>query len=164
MNLWSAAKWLLAWEGGWWVIRLAKRKAVFARARAVADKLGKPLVVVGAPSGGVTAGYSCGDITIDIDARAVSACPNHYVFDLNKDRLPYPDDSVVVFQSCCLEYVQNLPYAISELGRVSGGLFFGVNVEPWTLVGAGITYDAQRYQNVPDSVYTGDAEAARRGV
>jgi hypothetical protein len=156
--------WLLVWEGGWWVRRLWRRKAVFARARAVADRLGKPLVVVGAPGGGVTAGYSCGDFTIDIDAKAVSACPNYYVFDLNKDRLPFQNDSVVVFQSCTLEYVRELDYALGELRRVSGGLLFGVNVEPWTAVGSGITYAAQKYNTVPDSIYTGEAEAARRGA
>lgn len=156
--------WLLAWEGGWWARRLLRRKAIFAKAQAVARKLGKPLMVVGAPSGGVTAGYECGDITVDIDPKAVSACPSFHVFDLSRDRLPWPDDSVVVFQSCCLEYVDDLPHALAELQRVSGGLFFGVNVEPWTLVGAGISYDLPRKQNVPDAVYTGDAEAAKRGA
>lgn len=157
-------KWLAAWEGGWWAWRLLKRRSVFAKARSVADRLGKPLVVVGAPGGGVTSGYSCGDFTIDIDAKAVSQCPNYYVFDLNKDRLPFRNDSVVVFQACTLEYVQEIEFAIGELRRVSGGLLFGVNVEPWTAVGLGISYAATKYQTIPNSIYTGDAEAARRGA
>lgn len=159
--------WLLGivgWESAWWLRRLMRRRSVYAAARATADRLGKQLVVVGAPSGGVTAGYECGDVTIDIDQDALSSCPNTLRVDLNKDRLPFGDDSVVVCAMCTMEYVQNFDFAMSELRRVSGGLLYGVSVEPWTLVGAGITYDAKNYQTVPDAVWTGEVEAAKRGL
>lgn len=119
-----------AWELGWWWRRRSLRAKTFELAAAEAKRLGRPLVVVGAPDGGVTAGYGCGDVTVDI-VRSDS-CPNPLVADVTKP-LPFADNSVVVFVSCVLEYVDNADAAINELCRVSGGHFFVVRVEPWTL-------------------------------
>lgn len=102
---------------------------MFEAARAEARRLGRPLVVVGAPDGGVTAGYGCGDVTVDL---APSTCPRSIVADVTKP-LPFADDSVVVFVACVLEYVDDLRGAVAELTRISGGRMFVVRVEPWTL-------------------------------
>lgn len=120
---------LLAWEGAWWMRRRARRTSVFERARAEARAIGRPLVVIGAPDRGATAGYPCGDITIDIGP---SACPRSLTLDITRP-LPIADDSVVVFCSCVLEYVADVGAALVEIARVSGGHAYFVGVEPWTL-------------------------------
>ena len=120
---------IAAWEAFWWFRRRLRRGTMFREARARATYLGRPLVVVGAPDRGPTAGYPCGDYTVDIQT---SSCPKFVQADITK-RLPFPNDSVVVFVSCVLEYVSDLPAAMRELARVSGGELYVVRVEPWTL-------------------------------
>ena len=93
--LWIGAA-VAAWETGWWLRRRMQRRSMFEAARAEARRLGRPLVVVGAPDGGVTAGYGCGDVTVDL---AGSTCPRSLVADVTKP-LPFADDSVVVFVAC----------------------------------------------------------------
>jgi len=122
---------LAAWEVGWWARRRHLRGQQFACAKAEALRLGKPLVVVGAPDGGVTAGYDCGDVTVDI---AGSACPNLVRADITKS-LPFANDSAVVFVACVLEYVLDYESAVKELRRVAGNHLYVVRVEPWTLAG-----------------------------
>lgn len=124
----GAAVALVTWETGWWAHRRRRRTTVFEYARGYAHSIGRPLVVVGAPDGGVTSGYGCGDYTIDM---APSMCPNSIQADITK-RLPFEDDSTVVFVSCVLEYVNHAGDAIAELARISGGHMFVVGVEPWT--------------------------------
>lgn len=120
----------LVWEGAWWLRRRSLRKATYAAAARRAVELGRPLVVVGAPDGGVTAGYGCGDITVDINGSQL--CPRVVRADITR-RLPFEDASVVVFVSCVLEYVSDYTSALGELCRVSGGEMYAVRVEPWTL-------------------------------
>jgi SAM-dependent methyltransferase len=120
---------LALWEGGWWLRRRTRRIEQYARAAAKARELGRELVVIGAPDGGVTSGYPCGDITVDV---APSSCPLAIQADVTK-RLPFADNSVVVFVSCVLEYVSDARAAIQEIHRVSGGYAYFVGVEPWTL-------------------------------
>lgn len=126
--LWPLAA-LGAWEAGWWAHRRSERSRIASAASDAARSLGRPLVVVGAPDGGVTAGYGCGDITVDL---CDSSCPGHVRADVTQ-RLPFQDDSCVVFVSCVLEYVDDYDAALRELLRVSGGHLYVVRVEPWTL-------------------------------
>lgn len=77
----------------------------------------------------MTAGYGCGDFTVDL---APSRCPNSIQADITK-KLPFNDDSVVVVVMCVLEYVSDANAALRELMRISGGNLFVVRVEPWTL-------------------------------
>jgi hypothetical protein len=120
------------WEIGWWARRRAARTTMFNAARLRAVTLGRPLVVVGDPDGGVTAGYPCGDVTIDL--RATSACPHYVSADITK-AIPLASDSSVVFVACVLEYVSDVDAALCELLRVAGSPdnLFVVRVEPWTL-------------------------------
>lgn len=118
-----------AWEAAWWARRRALRASQYNKAVARSQETGKPLLVVGAPDGGVTAGYGCGDVTIDV---AGSACPTTISHDITT-RMPFEDDSHVIFVSCVLEYVSDADAALKELRRVSGGDLFAVRVEPWTL-------------------------------
>lgn len=119
-----------AWEVAWWARRRARRTAVYREAVVRAARLHRPLVVVGAPDGGVTSGYGCGDLTLDLFESP--ACPRTIAADITK-KIPLADDTVVVFVSCVLEYVTDLEAALRELRRVSGGELFVVRVEPWTL-------------------------------
>lgn len=120
---------LSMWEFYWWAKRRYKRGVVYGEALAESRRLGRPLIVIGAPDGGVTAGYGCGDETIDL---AQTACPVWKPLDITKP-LPYADNSVVVFCSCVLEYVSDPIAAIAEIKRISGGYVFFVGVEPWTM-------------------------------
>lgn len=135
---WSTAKKIAVgigavafWEGAWWARRRALRGATCDCALAEAKALKKPLVVVGAPDAGVTAGYGCGDITIDAGS---SSCPRFMQADITK-KIPLADNSAVVFVSCVLEYVDDYPAAMKELRRVAGSHLYVVRVEPWTLAG-----------------------------
>lgn len=119
----------LAWEGGWYVRRRVERGRVYELARQRSNQTGKPLLVVGAPDGGVTSGYPCGDMTVDLQSS--SGCPAYFQADITR-RLPFEDDSCVVFVSCVLEYVDDYEAAIRELHRVAGNDLFVVRVEPWT--------------------------------
>lgn len=133
--IWKALGWfggsLLAWEGTWWLVRRAKRTATYQNAQNRATQLGRPLVVVGAPDAAVTAGYGCGDITVDLQA---STCPRSIQADITKP-LPFADNSAVVAVFCVLEYVNDLNAAMREILRVAGSAdnLFIVSVEPWTL-------------------------------
>jgi len=118
-----------SWETFWWARRRARRNTVYEQALAAAQALGRPLVVIGAPDGGVTSGYGCGDVTIDL---AQSSCPTSLRADITKTLL-FPDNSVVVFCSCVLEYVNDADAAVREIQRISGGYAYFVGVEPWTL-------------------------------
>ena len=123
--------WALAgWEVAWHARRVSQRRRIFAEADRAATRLGRPLVVVGAPDMGPTKGPGCGDITVDIGE---SSCPNFLKADITQ-RLPFDDDSVVVFVSCVLEYVDDYESALAELRRVTGGHLYVCRVEPWTLV------------------------------
>lgn len=117
------------WEAAWWLRRRVRRGYVYRLAMEQARLLGRPLVVIGAPDGGVTSGYGCGDVTVDM---APSVCPNSMQIDITK-RLPFADNSVVTFASCVLEYVDNASAALAEIQRVSGGYAFFVGVEPYCL-------------------------------
>lgn len=128
----AAATAAAAWELGWWARRRGRRSSQYAAARAAATRMGRKLVVIGAPDGGATAGYGCGDITIDLKG---SGCPDVIVADVTK-HIPLADNSVVVFCSCVLEYVSDAAAAVREIRRVSGGHAFFVGVEPWTLTAA----------------------------
>jgi hypothetical protein len=125
---WGAAG-LAVYEIGWWVRRRGVRGSLYAMAQTEATLLQRPLVVVGAPDAMITGGYGCGDVTVDLVA---SACPHAIQADITKP-LPFATDSVVVFVACTLEYVDNLPAAVAELERISGGHLYVVRVEPWTL-------------------------------
>jgi hypothetical protein len=137
-----------AWEIGWWLRRRHERARVYALASARAHVLGRPLVVVGAPDRGVTAGYPCGDVTVDL---APSSCPHAIQADITK-RLPFADNSCAIFVSAVLEYVGDYAGAVRELERVSGGELFVVRVEPWT-------FSAYLYPGTKRQIYAADMRA-----
>lgn len=118
--------------------RRAARTALFRLAYAKSRQLGLPLLVVGDPDTGFVTrffgrAYGCGDVCTDL-----TGCPRctNGIRGRLEDVLPkLPTHSHVVFVSCTLEYVDDLPHVVRELRRVAppGGLFV-VTVEPgsWT--------------------------------
>jgi hypothetical protein len=131
---------LAAWESAWWVRRRLRRTAVYNQAKMHAASINRPLVVIGAPDSGITSGYGCGDLTLDI---APTQCPNAMTVDVTKP-IPLPDDCCVVFCSCVLEYVDDHVAAINEIQRISGGHAFFVGVEPWSFLTAHFYPGAKR--------------------
>ena len=133
-----------AWEAFWWQARCVDRSDAYRRALACSRRTGKPLLVVGAPDRGATRSPE-GDIVLDIGP---SCAPVAIRADVCR-RIPLPDDSVVAFVSCVLEYVEDLPSAVRELRRVAGDRLFVARVQPWTLAsrlypGARRTIDPSR--------------------
>lgn len=116
------------------LLRRSERQRVYRAALLRAIELGKPVMVVGAPRGGfvnhvVGTDYGCGDVCVDLVGCA--PCAKHIEGRL-EDVLPQmPAASHVIFVSCTLEYVDDLPKCIAELQRVAvpGGLFV-VRVRP----------------------------------
>lgn len=120
-----------AWELAWWARRRHRRAVVYEQALGAARALARPLVVIGAPDGGVTSGYGCGDVVVDIAGSQI--CPTVLAVDITASRsLPFADGSVVIACMCVLEYVSDASAALAEIQRVSGGYAFFVGVEPWT--------------------------------
>ena len=81
----------------------------------------KPVLVVGAPKVPPPIGHPPGDVTIDIDPRAVQNCPGGEVADIRD--IPYQDKHFsVAFVSHVIEHlpsVQDAETAMSELRRVA---------------------------------------------
>ena len=126
-------------EAGGYAWRYGKRGVQYRRALARARELGRPLYILGAPDRGPTGTlipvpYGCGqpelgDKVLDFGP---SKCTNAIQWDLRQGLSWLADDSVVIFESCVLEYVQgDIPVVAAELRRVSGGELFCVRVEPW---------------------------------
>lgn len=159
--------------------RFAARQTAFAAARRRAIELSRPLVVVGDPDAGlhtrITRAYPCGDVCVDLNG--CPACPVQVIADLSGDRLPFEDDSVVIFASCVLEYVPDPVVAVKEMTRVAGpDNVFLVTVQPWTITAAlypGATWrDAlegpgptmERVTTVRKVMYAGTLAALLAGV
>ena len=96
----------------------------------------KKLLVIGDPTESSTNSlfghYGYGDICIDmnIDPNAKDARGSILIRDKLENVLhEFPDDSVVIFESETLEYVDdlNIDYVISEMYRISGGDIYSVH-------------------------------------
>lgn len=142
MNVPRAARWTLAGIFGLNLagafLRVRDRKRVFDEAARRAQALGRPLVVVGDPDGGlvtsVVRAYGCGDVCVDLSGCQM--CPVARAHDLTAGPTPgVADGSAVVFVSCVLEYVSDFDRAWREVLRMAGtpDNVFVVRVEPWTL-------------------------------
>ena len=106
---------------GWEHVRRWKR---FGAARRYAAAVGKPLLVVGRPSGLIRT-YKEGDVTLDIDPRVMDDCRSGCVADVRN--IPFPDRYFAsAFCSHVLEYlpdVAGMEKAVAELHRVAEKVF-----------------------------------------
>jgi hypothetical protein len=118
------------------VIRRQNRRDVFNQAVARANATQKALVVVGSPDGTLVSSlvgrdYDCGELCID--ERGCPKCKVQAVAKLTDALHELPDNSAVIFVAGTLEDVLDLPTALQQLQRVSGGDLFVAPVQPWTL-------------------------------
>jgi len=113
---------LVAREVGMWMARVADRKRLYEWAQHRAKELGRPLVVVGNPKGGMThMGYGTGDLCIDLTGCPTAPPGKSVQADITKpNSIPMVDDSAVVFVSCVFEYVKDIEAAWKEVMRVAG--------------------------------------------
>lgn len=110
-------------EGAQLIYELRERREVFAQARAYADSVGKPLLVVGAPKRAYK-NHPCGDVTIDNSPDVLASCP-YEIADVRN--IPYPDKYFgTSFCSHVLEHLATIGdarRALAEMERVSDKVF-----------------------------------------
>lgn len=128
---------VVLWELILMLLRKQRARQVFQQAEARAKATGKKLLVVGDPRASLKnrlfgTDYGCGDQCVDLNGCGV--CPSKSV---SKDLVTHLNtlstSSLVVFESCTLEYVPDRAEAEAELLRVSGGDVFSVRVSPLSL-------------------------------
>ena len=118
------------------MIRKLKRRNQFKRASKRAHDTNKQLLVIGDPYNGIasiTTGsdYTCGDVCVDI--TGCPKCDNGVKARL-EDYLPTINlDEYVIYISCVLEYVDDLPLILSYLNKVPSNDLYVVNVEWYTI-------------------------------
>jgi len=109
-------------EGIQQMVEAQERHQVFSQARAYADSMGKPLLVVGAPKWKFSHPY--GDVTIDISPRFTDD-PNVEIVDVRN--IPYPDHYFgAAFASHVLEHLPTIEdafRALDEMERVADKVF-----------------------------------------
>jgi hypothetical protein len=113
------------WQGSVMLSQAIERQTKYQRAREIADRSGKPLLVVGGPWGAnplhLPPSYSCGDYCLDIDPKACEGCPHKVVVDVRE--IPFPTRFFgAAFVSHVLEHlptVDDAVRAVEELYRVA---------------------------------------------
>jgi len=155
MSMQSFARWALgsmaiaegvaAWS------RFDMRTRLFMAAAKRARSLQRSLVVIGDPDAGLHTrrAYDCGDVCVD--ANGCPMCPVVQVADITAGPIPgIATNSVVVFVSCVLEYVGDLPAALREIQRIAGDLdnIYIVTVQPWTLTAS--LYPGAQWAGIAD--------------
>ena len=121
------------------IYRQNERSRIFKMAEKQSQKIGKSLLVVGDPYNGIGSrfynnfieGYGCGNITIDLTGCPM--CPNGVKSDIYSYLKEQDDNSMVIFISCVLEYVDNIDDVIKEIYRVASNNIFIVTVNEYSL-------------------------------
>lgn len=149
--------------------RLDERARLFLQAAERARTLGRPLIVVGNPDGGMATRfirtYGCGDMCVDL--KGCPLCPVTRVADITQGPLEgVGDDSAVVYVSCVLEYVGDLQAALMELARIAGSPrnLYIATVQPWTLTS--VLYPGARWTGIASghAVVMEPVSGARKGI
>ena len=120
------------WQAGVMMAQNADRSKKYRLAKEHADKLKKPLLVVGGPWGArpyraliKTPAHGCGDVCLDVYPEACGQCSDTVVADVRE--IPYPDQYFgAAFASHVLEHLPTLDdceRAVSELRRVADAVF-----------------------------------------
>jgi hypothetical protein len=126
---------VVAVDAAGWVERMRLRRKLYDDALAKARERGKPMLVVGRPTGwtpGATSFKRHGPGDVCIDIAGASECPVGLQADVT-DLSRWSDDSFgSVFSACVLEQVEDLAAAWREINRVSGGHVYIVHAQAWT--------------------------------
>jgi hypothetical protein len=118
-------------------LRRQKRRDTFNAALYRSQQTGKPIWVVGDPDGTITSrflgrDYDCGALCID--PKGCLSCANYVTGRLEDELAKLPTGGAVVYVNTgVLESVEDMPRAVAELKRVSGGDLFVATVHPYTL-------------------------------
>ena len=133
INLYAVVLTLFVYETVIFVNRKIKRRQIFKLAQQRSKQTGLPLLVVGDPYNGMTSkysgiDYSCGDLCLDING-----CPQceHKLKMALEDFTDF--QSYIVFISCTLEYVNDLPLICKRLEKMNYENLFVVHIEPYSL-------------------------------
>ena len=127
MNPWLPLIGFSIWQGLVSLEQVNDRNRKYAAARAYADSVGKPMLMVGGPYGSSPLrrifsmkAHGCGDVCLDIDPEACQGCPT-IVADIRD--IPFPDQHFgSAFVSHVLEHlpaVEDAGLAVNELMRVA---------------------------------------------
>ena len=115
------------------IIRSFRRKLNYKLALQQSKKMEKKLLVVGDPNNGgwssvIGKEYDCGDVCTDL--VGCKRCPNQIQGDLLDVLKTFPDNSVVIFESCVFEYVPKLNEIKKEIKRVSNNDIYSARIGP----------------------------------
>ena len=115
--------------------RAYKRYYLYKEASLKAKNTNKKLLVIGDPNSGffnknIYKCYECGDICLDING--CNDCSKQIKGDLVKEIKKMKSNKYVIFESCVLEYINNINMddINNELQRVSGGDLYQVRNFP----------------------------------
>jgi hypothetical protein len=117
-------------------VRRWRRRDYYQRAKQLAKRTGKPLLVIGDPDTGCVnhylgRDYDCGDACLDLTGCPKCPATTRRIKGSLERWLPtLPTNGYVVFASCTLEYVADIRLVARELARVSGGDLLVASVEP----------------------------------
>jgi len=119
------------------ILRKIKRRLAFRRAQQRAREVNKNLLVIGDPYNGIASiatgvDYSCGDVCLDLSG--CPRCPTGIRDSLENRLSGLRLGDYVVYISCVLEYVDDLPYILQKLETVPKENMFIVNVEWYSLM------------------------------
>jgi hypothetical protein len=123
---------LIIYESVICIKRKLNRRYVFNLAKKRSNKIGLPLLVIGDPYNGIASiitgiDYECGDLCIDL--TGCMKCKNALQGKL-EDLIKQIDiNKYVVYISCVLEYLEDLPLIISYLKDMDPNNLFIVTVE-----------------------------------
>ena len=129
--------------------RLKQREVKFKEASQHAQRLQKPLLVIGRPDGWTSdrtvkkwdttwwekGAHPCGDITVDVRPPAGNKCPNYISTSAANLGMISSGSIGAIFSSCTLEHIDDLPKAYSEMKRVLDpkGQIFAIVPQRWSL-------------------------------
>ena len=119
------------------MIRKIKRKVYYKKAVKRAKETNKKLLVIGDPYNGIasiTTGldYNCGNLCIDL-----TGCPkcDNAIKGRLEDIIPTLNlNEYIIYISCVLEYLDDLPLVMSYLNKINKNDLFIVNVEWYSLM------------------------------
>ena len=114
------------------ILRKIKRRKLYKQAQERALLTGKKLLVIGDPYNGIaskTTGcdYGCGDLCLDL--TGCPNCPKSIKGRLEDNIKELELEKYVVYISCVLEYVDDLPLIMDYLDKMNQDDLFVVNVE-----------------------------------